>query len=107
MPLEGHWERQNTPLRRLTRREGRIVAVVAVVVALGGGAALYASLTSSTPRPAPGCISVTAASTMGAGQFQSCGAAAARICAAQAGRNDEFARSVLASCRQAGIASRR
>src|ERR671934_1799019 len=46
MPLEGHWKRTNTPLRRLTRRErrgaivfagGGLVSVVAPVLAPGGG----------------------------------------------------------------------
>src|SRR5919204_5873922 len=44
MPLEGHWKRTNTPLRRLTRRERRVA-----IVSAGGGL-----LTGLAPVLAPG-----------------------------------------------------
>jgi hypothetical protein len=107
MPLERQWERQNTPLRRLTRRERRILALVAIALVLGGAAAIYASVTTSASRLPPGCIEVTGANGMGAGQFRSCGAGARQVCASQAGRDDVFARAVQAECRRSAIPSRR
>ena len=58
MPLEGHWRRTNTPLRRLRKRE-RNVAIGATTVTLLALLALVLVPASETqPPPAPGCIRV-------------------------------------------------
>jgi hypothetical protein len=104
MPLEGHWERVNTPLRRLTRRE-RFLAIVAaavtliallvyVVAAVGG---------SSLPKPGPGCISAAVPGVMGGMRVEACGGQARTLCAEHATQSDPGSRSIQASCRRAGL----
>jgi hypothetical protein len=99
VPVEGHWERQQTPLRRLGRRERRLLWVfVAVLVAATVAIALAAALHKATPVPA-GCIQVTGPSTLGAAIYRECGTAATRWCREEAGRTDPLARAVQARCR--------
>jgi hypothetical protein len=101
MPLvEGHWQRQQTPLRRLTQRERRLLVGFLVALALATAAAVaYAALHRATPLPA-GCIEVTAPSTVGAVNVRVCGAdAVARFCREQAGKEDPTARAAHARCR--------
>jgi hypothetical protein len=103
VPLEGHWERQHSPLRRLRRRELRAMSVVAVVLLVAAAVALYGAVHHGAPRAAAGCVSVTAASSTGGATIHACGAGAVRLCRARAGRDDPFARSVAAACRRAGV----
>src|SRR5947207_735511 len=56
MPLEGHWKRTNTPLRRLTRRERRVAIASAVVVLVTVLALVLATVGDSRPGPKAGCI---------------------------------------------------
>jgi hypothetical protein len=101
MPLvEGHWQRQQTPLRRLTRRERQLLAGFLVALALASaGVVAYMVLHRAAPLPA-GCIEVTAPSTVGAVQLRVCGpAAVARFCREQAGRDDPTARAARERCR--------
>jgi hypothetical protein len=90
MPLEGHWARQQAPLRRRERRLvlAALAAVVAGVVALslvvGGGSA-------------PGCVDATIASTTGGAAVHACGDRARRLCTAPG-----QGREIRAACRRAG-----
>lgn len=103
MPLEGHWRRVNTPLRRLTPRERNIaIAVVAVTIA-GVLALILATVDDSRPAPAPGCISAVVAGFTGAEPLEACGARARQICETHAGRTDPRSTAILESCRRAGI----
>jgi hypothetical protein len=104
MPLEGHWTRQNTPLRKLTPRERKVaigvlavtlVAVVAVIVAAGPG--------TSKPGPAEGCIRVVVAGRTGGETVVGCGAKAKGYCAHAALYADPRAEKILAACRDAAI----
>jgi len=106
VPLEGHWERRQTPLRRLERRERRLLhGLAAALVAATVAIAIAAALHKDAPVPA-GCIQVTAPSTLGAAVYRECGAAAARWCREEAGRSDPLARAVLARCRGGGTTPR-
>lgn len=103
MPLEGHWRRINTPLRRLSVRE-RNIAIAAVGVTLAACVALIiATLGNSTPAPGPGCIRATIPHVMGGETLNACGGRAKRICDARAGDTDPGARAIQESCRQAGL----
>jgi hypothetical protein len=96
MPVEGQWERANTPLRRRDKRllaGAAVVGAVAVVVL----AALY--LTRSSSPSARGCLSVDVPSTMGGAHLHVCGAAAHTFCRTQGGE----AR-IAAACRRHGFA---
>jgi hypothetical protein len=103
MPLEGHWRRVNTPLRRLSGRERNIaiVAVLATVVACV--ALVVATVGRTTPAPGPGCIRAIIPHVMGGETLNACGARARTLCAARAGDADPGARAVQESCRQAGL----
>jgi hypothetical protein len=102
VPLQGHWERVNTPLRKTTPRERRILWVVVAVLAaacLAGGIVAFGS--SSPPRPA-GCIHLEAPSTMGGVASDICGADAKRLCTGQHARTDPLSATILPQCREAG-----
>jgi len=101
MPLEGHWERQNTPLRRLTGRERRILAAAAGLIALATVVVVVLALTTSRAAPPPGCVDVTAASTTGAATFRACGEDAKARCAATDPARDG---GLAQACRRAGLA---
>jgi hypothetical protein len=102
VPLEGHWDRQHTPIRRLSRRERRIVLPVTVALALACVAVIVFSLGGSSHSTAAGCVEVVGPSTMGASNYQTCGPQAARFCAAHANGDDGFARAAQQDCRRAG-----
>jgi hypothetical protein len=105
MPLEeGHWQRTNTPLRRLTARErsvviggltATVVAILAIVVGGNAGA--------SHPGPAPGCMRALVAGKTGGEMVNACGAEARTLCARTATFEGPRAEAILASCRGAGI----
>jgi hypothetical protein len=105
MPLEHHYERQQTPLRRLTSRERTILLVAVLVLAVGGLATVV--LGASNGKIAPdhaGCVAVANASTMGGAMQRACGPAARRWCATpEANAGDTYSRTVQAACRRAGI----
>jgi hypothetical protein len=105
MPLEGHWKRTNTPLRRLTRRERRVAIVSAVVVVVTVVALVLATVGDSRPGPKPGCIYAIVPGVMGATPVDACGAQAKKTCAEHAGPalTDPVSRGVRASCRRAGL----
>ena len=100
MPVEGHWERANTPLRTRDRRVLVVVAVVAVLVVIGLGIA-YALRPAAQSNA--GCVVVDVPSTMGGATVRSCGAAAHDFCRTQ-GRLD---RTVATACIDAGLRGRR
>jgi hypothetical protein len=104
MPLEGHWKRQTTPLRKLTRRERIVVlaglaataaAVAAVILAAGPG--------TSRPEPAAGCIDVVVAGRTGGETVHGCGTKAEGLCAHAALYDDPRSKKILAACREAGV----
>jgi hypothetical protein len=98
MPVEGHWERANTPLQARDRRVLVVAAVVAVLLVVGLGVA-YALRPAA--RSDAGCIVVDVPSTMGGATVRSCGAAAHDFCRTQ-GRLD---RTVAAACVTQGFAA--
>jgi hypothetical protein len=99
VPVEGQWERQQTPLRRLGRRERRLLrAFVVLLLAATVAVALFAALHKPAPVPAD-CIQVTGPSTLGAAVYRECGVAAVRWCREEAGKQGPLARAVQARCR--------
>ena len=69
MPVEGHAERVNAPLRRRDRLV-LAIAVSASVVAASAGAAVY--LTRSTSPSHQHCVEVVVPSTMGGASQKIC-----------------------------------
>jgi hypothetical protein len=103
MPLEGHFQRVNTPLRRLTKRERNVlVAGLAItIVALVG--LVLATQSDSRPQPAAGCIYTVVAGRTGGEPVHGCGAEAEAICAHSARFQDPRAEKVVAVCHEAGV----
>ena len=102
MPLEGHWQRQQTPLRATTPRERRLVVAIASAVAAAAVALGAVAVLRGEPHSAAGCVDVTAAGTMGANTLHLCGNEAATWCRNGAQRAGTATERALAACREAG-----
>lgn len=104
MPLEGHYRRVNTPLRRLGRREIAVLllvgtATLAALLAL----ALVPSRAARPLAPGPGCLEVGVAGRVGNEPVVGCGAEARAICRRASGFDDERARTIVRACEEQGI----
>jgi hypothetical protein len=101
MPLEGHWERQNTPLRRTTVRERRLLAIVgALVAAATVGLVVYLLVAGGHSSASTGCVDVTAAHATGGARIHACGRGATRLCGMAASENTPLARGLRPQCRR-------
>lgn len=103
MPLEGHYKRVNTPLRRLTRRERNVaigavalsvIAILAVVLATAG---------NSEPKAGPGCIYAIIPGVMGAEPVDACGQQAEFVCAKHTTGTQPGSETIRNACREANI----
>jgi hypothetical protein len=110
MPLQGHWDRVNTPLRAVTERERRLVWIVGALVAAATTAAVIVAIATSghsgsgSATPA-GCIRIEFPSTMGASASNLCGSQAAEFCRSSAAQSSSLRESALAQCRDQGYAT--
>jgi hypothetical protein len=104
MPLEGHYERQTTPLYKLSPREIR-VAVGIVVVTLVTIVAMVAvtGTSNSNPAPAMGCINPTVAGIVGAETLNACGQEAVDICTHASEYTGARAETIVANCEQQAV----
>jgi hypothetical protein len=105
MPLEGHFQKVNTPLRRLTRRERSVVIAGIVITIAAFVALLLATASDSRPGPAAGCIRVVVAGRTGGEIVAGCGSKAEAICAHSARFEDPRAEKVVESCRESGVST--
>jgi hypothetical protein len=103
MPLEGHYERQNTPLYKLSSRELKaafgalavtMIAVIAIIVFTAG---------DSRPGPSQGCIRSTVAGKVGAETISGCGQEAVELCSRAAKFTGPRADTIVADCRAQGV----
>jgi hypothetical protein len=102
VPLEGHWQRVNTPLRETTGRERRIVAVAAGLLVMAAIAAAIVAIGSSNPSTPAGCIRIEVPSTMGASASTLCGDRAASFCRSPVAHSPPLNQTALPKCRDAG-----
>jgi hypothetical protein len=103
MPLEGHYERQKTPLYELSPREIKAAgAVLAVTLVALLGVVLATAGDSSSPIK-PGCFSASVAGIVGAQTVSACGAAAEARCAHAARFDDPRSNTIVAACEAQGI----
>jgi hypothetical protein len=102
MVMVGHSQRLAQPLTRVQRQ---VIAIVVTV--LIAATALVVVRPGSAPAARNGCVSVVAASSMGGGLLQRCGAAARTWCLAESARTDALARLVQVQCNRAGLQPRR
>jgi hypothetical protein len=103
MPLEGHWRRINTPLRKTSRREGRLLAVIGALFALAVVIVLVLALQGGSTGSASRCIDFTGTHAVGGATIHACGRDAARWCdSTAANRRDALGRRLRLECRAAG-----
>jgi hypothetical protein len=98
MPLEGHFQRVNTPLRRLTKRERNVVIAGLAITLIALMVLIFATAGSSQPPPKPGCIRVSVAGRTGAELIQACGMEARELCARSAGRDEPQYQAIAEGC---------
>ena len=104
MPLEGHYERQTTPLYKLSSREIRVaVGIVAVTLVAIVAIVAFSGATNSNPAPARGCIDPTVAGIVGAETLRACGQEAVDICAHASGYTDARAETIVADCEKQAV----
>jgi hypothetical protein len=103
MPLEGHFNRVNTPLRQLTKRERNVVISAVVVTFVALAALVLATSGDSQPPPAPGCIRASVAGRTGAELIQACGREARELCARSVGVDEPQFRAIAAGCSEQRI----
>lgn len=103
MPLQGHWQRVNTPLRETTSRERVLVRVVGALVGIAVIASIIVVIvTSGGSESDPTCVNVDVPSTMGGGAIHACGNDAASLCHGPAARRPPLNATILEKCRDAG-----
>jgi hypothetical protein len=103
VPLEGHWQKVNTPLRETTRREKLLVRVALAVGVIAAVVLVIASIGSSSPSTPAGCIHVELPSTMGAVASDLCGDTAREFCRSPAAHTEPLNHTALPRCRDAGL----
>lgn len=103
MPLEGHYERQTTPLRKLTPRELK-AAFGALAVTLAALAAVILMTVGDSPAPVgAGCVRTTVAGIVGAETINACGREAVEVCAHAAEFSGARAETIVSACESRGI----
>lgn len=103
MPLEGHYERQTTPLYKLSPREIRIASITFLVTIAAMLAVVLATVGDSNPPTPMGCIRATTAGIVGAETISGCGAEAEAKCAHAARFDSPQAHTVVAECEKQRI----
>ena len=105
MPLEGHWERVNTPLRETTPRERLLVRVLVAALGLAAITAIIVVIvTSGGSGTAAGCVKVDVPSTMGGSAINACGEDAKTFCRGPLAHSSALRGRALPACRDAGYA---
>jgi hypothetical protein len=104
MPLEGHYERQNTPLYKLSPREIWVAAsIVAVTLVTIIAMVAFTGATNSNPAPVQGCINPTVAGIVGAETLNACGQEAVDICSHASEYTGARAETIIGNCEQQGV----
>jgi hypothetical protein len=98
MPVEGQWQRAQTPF---SRREKRLLAGVGALAAAAVVAVGVVSVTSND-APAAGCVRADVPSTMGGTRLEVCGARARAVCRTTPGGVEN---AIVAACRRVGYAT--
>jgi hypothetical protein len=98
MPLEGHYERQNTPLYKLSSREIKVAISILLVTVVAMVAVVAATAGDSNPPPAIGCINPTVAGIVGAETINRCGQEAVETCSHAAEFTGARAETIVANC---------
>jgi hypothetical protein len=109
MPLEGHYRRVNTPLRKLTGRERAVLAVGIAITAIAILALLFLPSSSDTPLldehggGRAGCIEVAVAGRVGSEPIVGCGRKAVALCRRASGFEGPRPEAIIDACTEAGV----
>jgi hypothetical protein len=103
MPLEGHYERQTTPLYKLSSREIRAASVTLLVTIVAILGVVIATAGDSNPPTPMGCIHAEVAGIVGAETIGGCGVEAEEKCAHAALFESPRANTVVAECERQGV----
>jgi hypothetical protein len=98
MPLEGHYERQNTPLYKLSPREVKVAVAILLITLVSIVGIVIATAGDSNPPPAIGCINPTVAGIVGAETLNRCGQEAVDTCSHAAEFTGARAETIVADC---------
>lgn len=98
MPLEGHYERQITPLYKLSPREIKAASITLLVTIVAILGVVIATVGDSNPPTPAGCIRAETAGIVGAETISGCGAEAEAKCAHAARFDSPQAHTVVAEC---------
>ena len=109
MPLEGHYRRVNTPLRKLTARERNVVIAVGLVTLVAILALLFVPGHNDRPLlderggQQTGCIETAVAGRVGSEPIVGCGARAEALCKRASGYTGPRAETIVDACAEAGV----
>jgi hypothetical protein len=103
MPLEGHFERQSTPLYKLSSREIKAASITLVVTVAAMLAIVFATVGDKSPPTPQGCIKAEVAGIVGSEAISGCGAEAEAKCAHAAEFSGSRAETIVAECERQGV----
>src|SRR5262245_5362788 len=103
MPLEGHYERQTTPLYKLSSRERRAALAALAVTLVAMLAVVMVTVGDSNPGPARGCIRSEVAGIVGSETINACGQEAVAVCTRAARFEGARAETIVSDCREQGV----
>lgn len=103
MPLEGHYERQTTPLYKLSSREIKAATLILAITVVAMLGVVLATVGDNGSPLKPGCFSASVAGIVGAQTISACGAEAEARCAHAARFDDPRAHTIVAACEAQGI----
>jgi hypothetical protein len=103
MPLEGHYERQTTPLYKLSPREIKAASLVLLVTVAALLAVVIATAGDRSPATPMGCIKASVAGVVGAETISGCGTEAEAKCAHAASFDSPRSATVVAECEAQGV----
>jgi hypothetical protein len=99
MPLEGHYERQTTPLYKLSSRELKAAFGALAITLIALLAVVAATVGDSRPGPAVGCIRSEVAGIVGAETISACGQEAVEVCTHASNFTGARAETIVSDCR--------
>lgn len=103
MPLEGHYERQTTPLYKLTPRERRAAFLTLVATLVAMLVVVLYTVGDSNPGPPQGCIRSEVAGIVGAETISACGEEAVAICDRASRFEGARPETIVADCKTQGV----
>jgi hypothetical protein len=103
MPLEGHYERQTTPLYKLSSREIRAAMAILLVTLAAMLAVVIVTVGDSNPPTPRGCIHAEVAGIVGSETISGGGTEAEAKCTHAAGFDSPRSETVVAVCERQGV----